>query len=136
MKFSILTLMLLEQVWLQAVLIKHAESITYQHSHALGFSKAMRVKSLRSFSTLKVTKSFQQVLIKWPDFGICKQVNVFKSFKAMKIKSFHVCSTMKVILLSQVLKITHARFGGILKFMERKRNDFIEKKLKIKLKKR
>lgn len=134
MKFSILTLMLLEQVWLQAVLIKHAEFITSQHSHALEFSKAMRVKFPRLFSTLKVTKSFQQVLIKWPDFGIYKQVNAFKSYKVMRIKSFHVCSTMKVILLSLVRKITHARFGGILKSMERKRNDLIEKKLKIKLK--
>lgn len=136
MKFLILTLMQSEQVWLQAVLIKHAEFITSQHSHAPEFSKAMRVKSLRSFSTLRVTKSSQQVLTKWPDFGIYKQVNVFKFFKAMKIKYFHVCSTMKVILLSQVLKITHVRFGGILKFMERKRNDFIEKKLKINLKKK
>lgn len=134
MKFLILTLMQSEQVWLQAVLIKHAEFITFQHSHALEFSKAMRVKFPRLFSTLKVTKSFQQVLIKWPDFGIYKQVNAFKSYKVMRIKSFHVCSTMKVILLSLVRKITHARFGGILKSMERKRNDLIEKKLKIKLK--
>lgn len=123
MKFSISTLMLLEQVWLQAVLIKHAEFITFQHLHAQASFKAMRAKSLRSFSTLKVTKSSQRVLIKWLDYGMFKQTNAFKSFKVMKIKSFHVCSTMKVILSSQVLKITHVRFGEILRFMERRRNE-------------
>ena len=49
--------------------------------------------------------------------------NVFKFFKAMRTKSFHVCLTMKVTLLLQVQKIIHAKYGEILKFMERKRND-------------
>lgn len=74
-----------------------------------------------------MTRSYQQVLIKWLDYGMLKQVNVFKFFKVMRIKSFHVCLIIKVILLLLVQKIIHVKYGEILRFMERKKYELIDK---------
>ena len=45
----------------------------------------------------------------------------------MRIKSFHVCLIIRVILLLLVQKIIHVKYGEILRFMERKKYELIDR---------
>jgi hypothetical protein len=85
------------------------------------FFKVMKDKYLKLSSTHKEIKYYQLVLIKQQDFGMHKQVKVFKFYKAIKTKFSHVCLIMKEIPLLQDLRITHVKFGEIHKYT--KRND-------------
>ena len=84
----------------------------------------MKDKYPKLYLIHKVIKYYQLVLIKQQDFGMHKQVKVFRFSKAIKIKFSHVCLIMKEILLLQVLRIIHVKFGEIHKYT--KRNDFLK----------
>ena len=81
----------------------------------------MKDKYLKLYLTHKVIKYYQLVLIKQQDFGMHRQVKVFKFYKDIKIKFSHVCLIMKEIQLLLDLKIIHVEFGEIHKYT--KRND-------------
>jgi hypothetical protein len=76
----------------------------------------MKDKYLKLFLIHKVIRYYQLVLIKQHDYGMHKQVKVFKFYKGIKTKFSHVCLIMKEIQLLQDLKITHVRFGEIHKY--------------------
>lgn len=95
--------------------IKPVEFIMSQHLPAQECWKGMKDKFQKLFSILRGTRSYQQALIRLADFGTLKLQNVSKLCKAMRIKSFRVCLIMKGTQLLQVRKITHAKYGGIVK---------------------
>lgn len=116
MKFLTLTSMPQEPVWSQAVLTKHAGYTMFQLLNVRMYWRVMRGKFPRSFTIHKAIRFFQLGLIRPRECGTLKPENYYKLWRVMKIKSFLACSTMKEIRLSRVLKITHARSGGILRF--------------------
>jgi len=76
----------------------------------------MKGRSLRSFSTLKAIRFFQQALTRPLDCGMPKLENAFKLWRVMRTKSFRVCLTTKVTQLSQDLRTTLAEYGETAKY--------------------
>lgn len=114
-KFQTSTLMLLEQVLLQVVQIRHVVFIMFQPLPAQEFWRGMKVKFQRLSSIHKEIRFYLQDLIKQQGFGMLRQAINSKFQKVIRTKFSLACLTMKVTLLLQARKITLAKFGEIQK---------------------
>jgi hypothetical protein len=79
--------------------------------HALEFSKAMKARFPKLYSTLKEPKYCRLDSTKPLESGMLKHSNAYKFCKATRIKFSLVNSIMKEIRLLQALKIIPVKCG-------------------------